>query len=169
MAAAASLGAEEGVPIGASGSESGGAVRRTAQQLRTVVTSRRGGGSETSLNEDGGGQPSLSRRAMDAEAARGGFVLRSKSDEMPHRRRSLVERTGMKSFVQVWLTTAWVIVTLMYGTLVVMCTCMDSGRNLCMYVRFTIRVLELGRGTNDYFSPSLGGAESYGNSASREG
>jgi len=36
-----------------------------------------------------------------AEDGRGGFVLRSKSDEVPHRRRSLVERTGMKNFVQV--------------------------------------------------------------------
>ena len=32
---------------------------------------------------------------------RGGFVLRAKSDEAPSRRRSLVERTGMKTFVQV--------------------------------------------------------------------
>ena len=32
---------------------------------------------------------------------RGGFVLRAKSDEQPSRRRSLVERTGMKTFVQV--------------------------------------------------------------------
>ena len=39
----------------------------------------------------------ISRRG---EEARGGFVLRAKSDEMPHRRRSLVERTGMKSIVQ---------------------------------------------------------------------
>jgi junctophilin len=34
---------------------------------------------------------------------RGGFVLRAKSDEAPSRRRSLVERTGMKTFVQVHL------------------------------------------------------------------
>lgn len=34
---------------------------------------------------------------------RGGFVLRAKSDEQPSRRRSLVERTGMKTFVQVSL------------------------------------------------------------------
>ena len=36
-----------------------------------------------------------------AEEGRGGFVLRAKSDEVPHRRRSLVERSGMKNFVQV--------------------------------------------------------------------
>lgn len=36
------------------------------------------------------------------EEARGGFVLRSKSVEVPHRRRSLVERSGMKNLVQVW-------------------------------------------------------------------
>ena len=40
----------------------------------------------------------ISRRG---EEARGGFVLRAKSEETPHRRRSLVERTGMKTLVQV--------------------------------------------------------------------
>ena len=40
----------------------------------------------------------ISRRG---EEARGGFVLRAKSDEYPSRRRSLVERTGMKTLVQV--------------------------------------------------------------------
>ena len=40
----------------------------------------------------------ISRRG---EEARGGFVLRAKSDEYPARRRSLVERTGMKTLVQV--------------------------------------------------------------------
>lgn len=44
-----------------------------------------------------GGQP----RGTGSEDGRGGFVLRSRSDEVPHRRRSLVERTGMKNFVQV--------------------------------------------------------------------
>lgn len=43
------------------------------------------------------GQRGISRRG---EEARGGFVLRAKSEEMPHRRRSLVERTGMKTLVQ---------------------------------------------------------------------
>ena len=42
----------------------------------------------------------ISRRG---EEARGGFVLRAKSDEYPSRRRSLVERTGMKTLVQVVL------------------------------------------------------------------
>ncbi len=62
-----------------------------------------GRGSQYSLSgeEGGGAQPPLARRAMDAEGARGGFVLRAKSDDIPHRRRSLVERTGMKTFVQV--------------------------------------------------------------------
>ena len=43
-----------------------------------------------------------------SEEPRGGFVLRSKSSELGHggqgregRRRSLVERTGMRTFVQV--------------------------------------------------------------------
>ena len=44
------------------------------------------------------GGRAISRRG---EEARGGFVLRAKSDETPHRRRSLVERSGMKNFVQV--------------------------------------------------------------------
>ena len=35
------------------------------------------------------------------EEARGGFVLKSRSDEAPVRRRSLVERTGMKNLMQV--------------------------------------------------------------------
>ena len=35
------------------------------------------------------------------DETRGGFVLRTRSDPIPHRRRSLVERSGMKSFVQV--------------------------------------------------------------------
>merc|ERR1719412_2929637 len=39
----------------------------------------------------------ISRRG---EEARGGFVLRAKSEETPHRRRSLVERSGMKTLVQ---------------------------------------------------------------------
>lgn len=65
-----------------------------------------GRGSQHSLSgEDGalggGAQPPMARRAVDAEGARGGFVLRSKSDDVPpHRRRSLVERSGMKTFVQ---------------------------------------------------------------------
>jgi len=42
-----------------------------------------------------------------AEEGRGGFVLRAKSDEVPHRRRSLVERTGMKNFVQVCSSTCF--------------------------------------------------------------
>ena len=35
------------------------------------------------------------------EEARGGFVLKTRSDEAPVRRRSLVERTGMKNLMQV--------------------------------------------------------------------
>ena len=49
-------------------------------------------------NPGGPGGRAISRRG---EEARGGFVLRAKSDETPHRRRSLVERSGMKNFVQV--------------------------------------------------------------------
>ena len=37
----------------------------------------------------------------DGAELRGGFVLKSRSDEAPVRRRSLVERTGMKNLIQV--------------------------------------------------------------------
>ena len=40
-------------------------------------------------------------RGSGGEEARGGFVLKSRSDEAPVRRRSLVERTGMKNLMQV--------------------------------------------------------------------
>jgi junctophilin len=39
-------------------------------------------------------------RGGSGEEARGGFVLKSRSDEAPVRRRSLVERTGMKNLMQ---------------------------------------------------------------------
>jgi hypothetical protein len=39
--------------------------------------------------------------AKASEEIRGGFVLKSRSDEAPVRRRSLVERTGMKNLMQV--------------------------------------------------------------------
>ena len=39
--------------------------------------------------------------AKDNAELRGGFVLKSRSDEAPVRRRSLVERTGMKNLMQV--------------------------------------------------------------------
>ena len=39
--------------------------------------------------------------AKDSAELRGGFVLKSRSDEAPVRRRSLVERTGMKNLMQV--------------------------------------------------------------------
>ena len=65
-------------------------------------------GSETSLNqqigtaeEAGAGMVVQPMPKRNLEETRGGFVLRTKSDEVPHRRRSLVERTGMKNLVQV--------------------------------------------------------------------
>ena len=71
-------------------------------------------GSESSLNQTAG-NPMGNKTIGAAGAAgaagaggstagdetRGGFVLRTRSDPIPHRRRSLVERSGMKSFVQV--------------------------------------------------------------------
>ena len=65
-------------------------------------------GSETSLNqqisgaeEAGAGMVVQPMPKRNLEETRGGFVLRTKSDEVPHRRRSLVERTGMQNLVQV--------------------------------------------------------------------
>ena len=55
------------------------------------------GGSGASVAGSTGGAPRKS------DEIRGGFVLRAKSDEAPSRRRSLVERSGMKTFVQVKL------------------------------------------------------------------
>lgn len=64
--------------------------------------------SMTSLNQEigatttipGDGTEVVIAPKRNAEDGRGGFVLRAKSDEVPHRRRSLVERSGMKTFVQ---------------------------------------------------------------------
>ena len=71
--------------------------------------------SMASLNQDSEQHPGNSsasstgsKRSGGVDEPRGGFVLRAKSDEAPHRRRSLVERTGMKTFVQVrYCHTFW--------------------------------------------------------------
>ena len=73
------------------------------------------GNSSASLNQDSGIDATIPEAGGSGASAvgsvaggprktdeiRGGFVLRAKSDEQPSRRRSLVERTGMKTFVQV--------------------------------------------------------------------
>lgn len=69
--------------------------------------------SSTSLNQEadqpaGSSSASVGSKRGGGDEPRGGFVLRSKSDEAPHRRRSLVERTGMKTFVQVRFKRVWV-------------------------------------------------------------
>lgn len=89
-----------GNAAGATGSPSSG----TSEKPPGVASgpSRGSANSLNAANEDASSQPPM-RRGIDSEA-RGGFVLRSKSDDVPHRRRSLVERTGMKSFVQVRFT-----------------------------------------------------------------
>jgi len=56
------------------------------EETKVVMTNGGGGGT-------GGGRGG-------SEEARGGFVLKSRSDEAPVRRRSLVERTGMKNLMQ---------------------------------------------------------------------
>ena len=76
------------------------------------------GNSVSSLNQDSGVDATIPEAVGSSGASavgsvtggprktdeiRGGFVLRAKSDEAPSRRRSLVERTGMKTFVQVFL------------------------------------------------------------------
>ena len=55
-----------------------------------------GAGAAGGVSGGGGGGS-----AAGGDETRGGFVLRTRSDPIPHRRRSLVERSGMKSFVQV--------------------------------------------------------------------
>ena len=61
-------------------------------------------GSDTSLNQANRNEdPTSTLPKRNLDETRGGFVLRTKSDEVPHRRRSLVERTGMK-LVQVIIT-----------------------------------------------------------------
>ena len=47
------------------------------------------------------GGASAAGGTKDNAELRGGFVLKSRSDEAPVRRRSLVERTGMKNLMQV--------------------------------------------------------------------
>ena len=64
-----------------------------------------GGGMSSTIPEAGGSGASavgsVTGGPRKTDEIRGGFVLRAKSDEAPSRRRSLVERTGMKTFVQV--------------------------------------------------------------------
>ena len=52
----------------------------------------------SSSMSNGGG---VGAGAKDNVEIRGGFVLKSRSDEAPTRRRSLVEKTGMKNLMQV--------------------------------------------------------------------
>lgn len=95
---AASLAISGGGGLSGALGGAGAAVSGVRRKLGAIA---RGSQSSLSGEAGGGAQPPLARRAVDAEGARGGFVLRSKSDDVPHRRRSLVERTGMKTFVQV--------------------------------------------------------------------
>jgi len=78
------------------------------------LAENRMGNSSASLNQDSGIDATIPEAGGSGASAvgsvaggprktdeiRGGFVLRAKSDEQPSRRRSLVERTGMKTFVQ---------------------------------------------------------------------
>jgi len=63
-----------------------------------------GGGISGTIPEAGGSSASVvgsvTGGPRKTDEIRGGFVLRAKSDEAPTRRRSLVERSGMKGFVQ---------------------------------------------------------------------
>lgn len=92
-------GVRTSAPFGLASKPSGGASAADVGGANGGASGK-GRGSEMSLNEDAGNSQPALRRGVDREA-RGGFVLRSKSDEVPHRRRSLVERSGMKNFVQV--------------------------------------------------------------------
>ena len=78
-----------------------------------ATTAEAGVGSSSGAASASGGLASLLRKQKTSTSSnasmtsvtdepRGGFVLRAKSDDVgPQRRRSLVERTGMKTFVQV--------------------------------------------------------------------
>ena len=71
---------------------------------RPSISSLQPGVEETNkvvMTNGGGGSNASNGGRAGTEEARGGFVLKSRSDEAPVRRRSLVERTGMKNLMQV--------------------------------------------------------------------
>ncbi|KAK8744269.1 hypothetical protein OTU49_000711 [Cherax quadricarinatus] len=70
-------------------------VRTSAQFGQASVSRPRANnrGSTTSLRSDGAGDP-LADRDRKVDDGRGGFVLRARSDEIPRRRGSLVERSS---------------------------------------------------------------------------
>ena len=90
------------------------------------LAENRMGNSASSLNRDSGVDEAIPEAGGSGASAvgsvtggprktdeiRGGFVLRAKSDEQPSRRRSLVERTGMKTFVQVCLVNSLNVIAL---------------------------------------------------------
>ena len=61
-------------------------------------------GVEESVKPAGLSNGGAGRGGAGPEEVRGGFVLKCRSDEAPVRRRSLVERTGMKNLMQVRVT-----------------------------------------------------------------
>merc|ERR1719391_1615415 len=70
-------------------------LRSTHQRrFRSGITFQGTGGEETPKALSNGSAKG------DSAEVRGGFVLKSRSDEAPVRRRSLVERTGMKNLMQ---------------------------------------------------------------------
>ena len=80
---------------------------RTSAAFGVASHSRGGDGRRPSISSLQPGveeaKPALTNGtgAKASEEIRGGFVLKSRSDEAPVRRRSLVERTGMKNLMQV--------------------------------------------------------------------
>jgi len=77
---------------------------RTSAAFGIASHSRGGDGRRPSISSlQPGAEESkvgMSNGTRSSEEARGGFVLKSRSDEAPVRRRSLVERTGMKNLMQ---------------------------------------------------------------------
>ena len=71
------------------------------QTAGNPVGSKAIGGAGAAAGGVSGGGGGGGGSAAGGDETRGGFVLRTRSDPIPHRRRSLVERSGMKSFVQV--------------------------------------------------------------------
>lgn len=80
------------------------AENRMGNSVSSLQDSGVDGGPPSTIPEAGGSGASavgsVTGGPRKTDEIRGGFVLRAKSDEQPSRRRSLVERTGMKTFVQ---------------------------------------------------------------------
>ncbi|CAL4065767.1 unnamed protein product, partial [Meganyctiphanes norvegica] len=78
-------------------------VRTSAQFGQANITRPKANnrGSTTSLRSDGAAGDPLADRDRKVDDGRGGFVLRARSDELPRRRGSLVEKSNIKNVFKV--------------------------------------------------------------------